>query len=125
MGAPDHSVGSSVTASVGTNTPLSLRTEFLFIPTDDTHIPSPLCASPRGDGVGSAAASTPPPVPSPVIPSGVIRSVRRYSIIFVVVAVVVVVVVVALEISTIFASYHQLSPPNQKIVFFSCFVLPI
>ena len=64
---------------------------------------------PRGDGTGSSTASTPSPVPSPVIPSGVIRSVRRDSVVFVVR-----IVVVALEISTLRTSYHQLSPPNQK-----------
>ena len=78
-----------------------------------------LCARPCGDGAGSATASTPSPVPSPVIPSGVIRSVRRDSIVFVVV------VVAALEISTICTSYHQLSSPNQKVGFVSCFACPI
>ena len=46
-----------------------------------------ICARPWGDGAGSAAASTHSPVPSPVIPSVVIRSVCRDSIIFFVVVV--------------------------------------
>ena len=40
-----------------------------------------LCVCLRGDGAGSAAASTPSPVPFPVIPSGVIRSFCRDSIV--------------------------------------------
>ena len=85
-----------------------------------------LCARPSEDGAGSAATSTPSSAPSPVIPSRVIRSVRRYLIAFVVVAVVVVVVVVvALKISTLRTSYHQLPPPNQKIGFVSFFACPI
>ena len=71
-----------------------------------------LCARPRGNGTGSTMASTPSYVPSPVIPSGVIRLVCRDSIVFVFVAVVV--VVVALEISTLRTLYHQLPPPNKK-----------
>ena len=73
---------------------LSLRTEFLPIPADDPHSPI-LCARPLGDGVGGAAASNLSPVPSPVIPYGVIRLVCRELIVFVVV------VVVALKISTL------------------------
>ena len=73
-----------------------------------------LCVRPHGDGTGSAAASTPSPVPYPVIPSGVIRSVRRDSIVFVVVVVVVVALALALEISTICTSYHQFPPPQSK-----------
>ena len=72
-------------------------------------IPPLLCACPRGDGAGRSAASTPPPVPSPVISSGVIRSAHIYLIVFVVV-----VVVVALKISKLRTSYHQLFPPNSK-----------
>ena len=41
-----------------------------------------LCARPRGDGTGNTADSTPPPVPSSVIPSIFICSVRRDSIVF-------------------------------------------
>ena len=71
---------------------------------------SPLfCARLRGDGTGSAAPSTPSPVPSPVISSGVIRSVRRYLIVCVVI-----VVIVALKISTLCTSYHQLPPQINK-----------
>ena len=77
-----------------------------------------LCARPRGYGAGSAADSTPSPVPSPVIPYGVIRLVCRYSIVFVV-------VVVALKISTLHTSYQQLPPTNKKSGFFSCFTCPI
>ena len=40
-----------------------------------------LCARPRGDGAGRSTASTPSPVPSPVVPSGVIPSVRIYLIV--------------------------------------------
>ena len=68
-----------------------------------------LCTRPRADGAGRAMASTMPRVPSPVISSGVIHLVRRYSIFFVVV-----VVVVTLEISTLRTSYHQLPPPQSK-----------
>ena len=78
-----------------------------------------LCARPRGDGAGSAPASTPPPVSSLVISSVVIGFVCIYSIIFIVV------VIVELEISTLSTSYHQLPPPNQKIGFVSCFSCPI
>ena len=79
-----------------------------------------LCARPRGDSVGSAAASTPFPAPSHVIPSGVICLVCRDSIVFVIV-----IVVVALKISTLCTLYHQLPPPNQKIGFVSFFACPI
>ena len=78
-----------------------------------------LCACPRSDGAGNAAVSTLSPVPYPITPSGVIRSVCRYSIVFVVV------VVVALKILTLHTSYHQLPPPNQNIGFISCFTCPI
>ena len=61
-----------------------------------------LCTRPRGDRVGSAEASTPSLISSPVITYGVIHSVCRYLIVFaVVVVIVVIVVVVALEISMI------------------------
>ena len=60
------------------------------------------------DGARRAEAYTLSPVPSPVIPSGVIHSFCRDSIVFVVL------VVVALEISTIRTSYHQLYPPQSK-----------
>ena len=103
--------------------PLSLQTEFPPIPANDLHLPAPLCTSPHGDGMGGSAASTPLPVPSPVIPSGVIRLVCRYLIVYVVV--VVVIVVVVLEISTLCTSYHQLYPHNQKIGFVSCSACPI
>ena len=91
------------------------------------HISPLLCARLRSDGAGSAAASAPYLVPYPVIPSGVIRLVRRYSIVFFVVVVVifVVVVVVALEISTLRTSYHQLPPPNKKTGFVSFFAFPV
>ena len=80
--APDHSGGSSAASSTGTNPPpRSPRTEFLPIPADDTYLPAPLCARPRGDGAGSVAASTLCPVPSPAVHSGVIRSVCRYLIV--------------------------------------------
>ena len=52
-------------------------------------------------------ASTLPPVPS-----GVIRLMHIYLIVFVVV---IIIVVVALEISTLHTSYHQLSPSNQQL----------
>ena len=64
-----------------------------------------LCARLRSDGTGNTAASTPPPVPSSVIPSRLIRSVRRDSIVFDIL------VVVALEISMLHTSYHQMPPP--------------
>ena len=115
--APDHSGGSSAAASARTNPSLYLQTEFPPIPVNDPHLPAPLCASPRGDSVGSAAASTLFPVPSPVVPSGVICSVRIYLIVFVVAAI----VVVALQISRLHILYHKLPPPNQKIGFVSCF----
>ena len=67
-------------------------------------------------------AYTLPPVPSHVVPSGVISLVCIDSIIFIVV---IIIVVVVLEISTLHTSYHQLSPPNQKIGFVSCFACPI
>ena len=67
-----------------------------------------LCARPRGDGAGIDAASTPYPLPSLVIPYGVIRSVHRDSIVFVIL------VVVALEISALRTSYHQFTPPQSK-----------
>ena len=101
--------------------PLSPQTEFLPISADDTHLPAHMCASPRGDGAGSAAASNLAPVPSPVVPSGVIRSVCKDLILFVVI----VIVAVAFKISTPHTLYHQLSPPNQKIGFVSCFTCPI
>ena len=41
-----------------------------------------LCTRPHGDGAGNAVVSTLSPVPYPIIPSGVIRSVCRYSIFF-------------------------------------------
>ena len=87
--------------------PLSPQTDLLPISADDTHLPSPLCASPRGDSAGSFTVSTPSPVPSLVIHYGVIRLVCRDSIVFVV-------VVVALEISTLRTSYHQFSPPFKN-----------
>ena len=77
-----------------------------------------LCVSPCIDGAGSAAVSTPYPVPSPVIPSGVISSVRRYSTIFVAI------ISATLKKSTLCTSYHQLYPPNQIIVFVGCFACP-
>ena len=78
-----------------------------------------LCARPRGDGAGSATASNLFHVPSPIIPYGVIHSVCRDLIVFFVV------VIIALKISMLHTLYHQLSPPNQKIVFFSFFARPI
>ena len=69
--------------------------------------------------MGNTAASNPPPIPSFVIPSRFICSVRRDSIVFDIL------VVVALEISTLHTSYHQLYPPKQKIGFVSSFACPI
>ena len=78
-----------------------------------------LCARLRGDGAGSAAASTPYPVPFPVIPSGVIPLVCRDSIF--------------LSSSSLLCSKYQrfvprttnFPPPNQKISFISYFACPI
>ena len=108
--APNYSGASSAVASAGMNPPLSPRTKFLPIPVDDPHLAAPLYTTPRGDGVECAAASTMYPVPYPVLPFGVTRSVRRDSILFVVL----VIFVVALEILTLHTSYHQLSPPTQN-----------
>ena len=78
-----------------------------------------LCTHLHSDGAGSAAASTLSPVRSPIIPSGVICSVCRDSIISIVV------VVVALKISTLCTSYHQLPPRNKNIGFGSCFACSV
>ena len=78
-----------------------------------------LCARPHDYSTGNTADSTPPPVPSSIIPSRFIRLVRRDSIVFDIL------VVVALKISTLCTSYQQLYPHNQKIGFVSCFTFPI
>ena len=75
--APYHIGGSSAADSAGTNPPLSPQTEFPPILDNDPHLPAPLCIIPHSDGAGSAAASTLFPVPSPIVPSGVVRSVCR------------------------------------------------
>ena len=85
-GRPTIVGGFSAAASAGKNPPLSLQTEFLPIPANDPHIPAPLRASVFASrsslfpgpgskppqppfpnipvsGAGSAAASTPSPVP--------------------------------------------------------------
>ena len=77
-----------------------------------------LYACPRGDCEGIAIDSTLSPVPYPVIPSGVIRLVRRDSIIFFVI------VVAALKISTLCTSYHQSHPPLKKLALSVAFHAP-
>ena len=95
--------------------PLSPRTEFLSIPSDDPHLPAPLRESAKW-WRGERRGFYPSPVHSPVIPSGFIPLVCRDSISFIIVD-----VVVAFGITTHRTSYHQLFPSNKKIGFVSCF----
>ena len=75
------------------NPPLSPQTQFLPIPTDDPHLPTPLHTTARWWRRERRSS----------IHSGVIRSVCRYFIVSVVV------VFVALKISTLCTWYHQLT----------------